>query len=117
VTFRPTRRAALAASAAAVLLPSVVFATTSSAGVETALPTKSRGLELVQSGITGPGGTDLEFFSRTLATFRDAGGALVTPDAPVERHFAMAGNQTSGAKIVDITDPAAGSYVVAGLDG
>ncbi len=64
----------------------------------------------------GDGGTDLEFFSRTLATFQDASGAMVTPDAPVERHFAMVGNQKSGAKIVDITDPATRSYVVAGLD-
>lgn len=116
--LRPTRRAALAAGAAVVLVPSVAFATTSSIGTGAGLATKSSGLELVQSGITAPGGggTDLEFFSRTLSSFRDADGATVTPEAPVERHFAIVGNQKSGAKIVDITDPAARSYEVAGLE-
>ncbi|HWH28031.1 MAG TPA: hypothetical protein VNU26_03555 [Mycobacteriales bacterium] len=63
-------------------------------------------LELVASGITGPGGTDIEFFSRTLDAYKTSlDGALITPAAPVERHFALVGNQTSGAKIVDITEP------------
>lgn len=55
--------------------------------------------------IEGPGGTDLEFFSRSLTEYRTADGSVITADAPVDRHFAMVGNQQSGAKIIDITDP------------
>lgn len=64
----------------------------------------SPNLELVAQ-IPGAGGTDLEFFSRTLESYRDADGTVITPDQPVERHFAFVGNQTSGPKIVDITNP------------
>lgn len=64
----------------------------------------SDNLELVAL-IEDPGGTDLEFFSRTLDAYEDADGELVEPEEPVVRHFAAVGNQNSGAKIVDITDP------------
>ena len=67
---------------------------------------RASNLELVTS-IPGAGGTDIEFFSRMLTTYRDATGAEITPATPVERHFALVGNQTSGAKIVDITNPTA----------
>jgi WD40 repeat protein len=67
---------------------------------------RASNLELVTS-IPGAGGTDIEFFSRMLTTYRDATGAEITSTVPVERHFALVGNQTSGAKIVDITTPTA----------
>jgi hypothetical protein len=91
------------ASAALLALAAVPAA----AGIMTAeAPRNTPNLELVASGITGPGGTDIEFFSRTLDAYKtSADSALVTAGAPVERHFALVGNQTSGAKIVDITIP------------
>ncbi len=67
----------------------------------------SANLQLVAQ-IPGAGGTDLEFFSRELLQWKDASGAMnVVPDGqpPVTRHFAFVGNQTSGARIVDITNP------------
>src|SRR5688572_5473492 len=67
-------------------------------------PRASANLQLV-AGIPGAGGTDIEFFSRTLSSYLDSTGTTITPPAPVERHFAFVGNQTSGAKIVDITEP------------
>ena len=73
-------------------------------GTESAAPRHSDNLELVAQ-IPGPGGTDLEFFSRTLETYMDSQGNLITPPEPVERHFALVGNQQSGPKIVDITSP------------
>ena len=57
--------------------------------------------------VAGTGGTDIEFFSRTLATYRDAAGAWVTPPAPVQRHFAVAGNSSAKPRIIDITNPEA----------
>lgn len=73
-------------------------------GIESAPPRSSPNLELVAQ-IPGTGGTDLEFFSRTLSTYKDASGELVTPPEPVERHFALVGDSNSPANIVDITTP------------
>lgn len=73
-------------------------------GTESAAPRSTPNLELVAQ-IPGTGGTDLEFFSRTLAEYRDATGELITPPEPVERHFALVGDSNSPANIVDITDP------------
>lgn len=112
--LRPTRRAALAAVSAAVLLSSMAYATAAPGEAGAGLATKSKGPSLVQTGNTGPGGTDLEFFSRTLSAFVDRDGALIEVEVPVERHFAMVGNQTNGAKIVDITAPEQ-SYEVSAL--
>ena len=55
--------------------------------------------------VAGTGGTDIEFFTRDLTTYRDASGQWVTPAAPQTRHFAIAGNQTSMPRIIDITNP------------
>lgn len=73
-------------------------------GNEAVAPRHSANLTLVAQ-IPGAGGTDLEFFSRTLETYFDRDGNLVEPSEPVERHFAFVGNQQSPAKIVDITSP------------
>lgn len=53
------------------------------------------------------GGTDIEMFSRTLTTYKDATGAFVVSETPVERHFALVGGTAGGkgAKFVDITNP------------
>jgi LVIVD repeat len=67
----------------------------------------SANLQLVAQ-IPAAGGTDLEFFSRELREWKDADGIVhtVPEGAPgVTRHFAFVGNQTSGARIVDITNP------------
>jgi hypothetical protein len=66
-------------------------------------PRSSPNLELVAT-IPG-GGTDLEFFSRTLATYKAADGTMVTPLEPVERHFSLVGSPGLGPRIVDITSP------------
>lgn len=63
----------------------------------------SPGMKLVAQ-IPGPGGTDLEFFSRTLTRYRDAKGNMVS-GKPTVRHFAVVGNETSNTRIVDITTP------------
>jgi hypothetical protein len=91
----------LAAGAVAALLPA-----TAQAGAGQQLPAvaASKNLEMVAT-IPFKAGTDLEFFSRELTSYRVADGSVVDSDVPVERHFAMVGNQQSGAKIVDITDP------------
>ena len=60
------------------------------------------------------GGTDVEFFSRELSSFRDASGATITPDAPVTRHFALAGNQTTGAQFIDESSTAGGARYLVG---
>jgi hypothetical protein len=73
-------------------------------GAEQAAPRSTPNLRLVAQ-IAGGGGTDLEFFSRTLTQYMEADGTMVTPTAPVERHFSFAANQSSGAKIIDITNP------------
>jgi hypothetical protein len=83
------------------------------AGGTTAAPRHSANLKLVAQ-IPGGGGTDLEFFSRTLTSYMDEAGLMVTPEAPVERHFAMVGNQNNPAQIVDITSPEQ-PYVVASI--
>ena len=93
-----TSKILIALAAVLMLLPAGATATQSAA------PRSSSNLELVAE-IKGGGGTDLEFFSRTLATYKDATGEMITPAEPVERHFSLVGNQTSGAKVVDITNP------------
>ena len=62
--------------------------------------------------IAGTNGTDLEFLSRTLTTYRAADGSTVTPAEAVVRHFAVVGNLASNTRIVDITNPEA-PYVAA----
>ncbi|HVM28272.1 MAG TPA: hypothetical protein VM433_11475 [Mycobacteriales bacterium] len=100
---------ASAALLALAALPATAALSTSAA------PSHSDNLALVATDITGPGGTDIEFFSRTLTSYKtSADGDLLTGDAPVERHFALVGNQTSGAKIVDITDPEA-PFIASGI--
>jgi hypothetical protein len=95
-------RPVVIASAALLALAAVPAA----AGLtSTEAPRSTPNLELVAQNITGPGGTDIEFFTRTLDAYKTSlEGELITPDAPVERHFALVGNQDSGAKIVDITN-------------
>ncbi len=63
----------------------------------------SPGMTLVAQ-IPGAGGTDLEFFSRSLTRYKVASGRMVS-GRPSLRHFAVVGNQTSNTKIVDITEP------------
>ena len=92
------------------VIAAMAFGTAAQAGADAV---RASNLELVTS-IPGAGGTDIEFFSRMLMAYRDATGALITPATPVERHFALVGNQTSGAKIVDITTPTA-PFVAAAL--
>jgi hypothetical protein len=65
--------------------------------------------------LPGAGGTDLEFFSRDLTTWKDGSGTINTvPDGEplVTRHFAFVGNRVQGPSIVDITNPEA-PFVVA----
>lgn len=54
--------------------------------------------------IGGIGGSDIEFVSRTLSTYMRVDGQMVTPEQPVERHFALVGSYST-ARFVDITDP------------
>lgn len=108
-----SRPVVLAVATATVLaaLPAAAALTTTEA------PRSSSNLELVAQAITGKGGTDIEFFSRTLNAYRtSADGDLLTTDSPVERHFAFVGNQTEGASIVDITDPER-PFVASAIDG
>ena len=107
------RKALVAVAALTALVPAASGALTGAATATAAAPRSSANLELKQVFNT-PGGTDLEFFSRTLATYKDASNKNVTPEVPVERHFAMVGNQTTGAKIYDITNPE-GVYLVAAM--
>ena len=71
----------------------------------------SPNLQLVAQ-VAGTGGTDIEFFSREMASYRNELGEVVTPPAPELRHFAVAGNQTGKPSIIDITNPEA-PYVAA----
>ena len=93
-------RLLIAACTALALLPAVASAESDS----TVPPRASSNMELVTQ-IPGAGGTDLEFFSRDLTSYRDAAGTTVISETPVRRHFVMVGNQTSGAKIYDVTAP------------
>src|SRR5688572_28091240 len=93
-----TRRNLVATLAAGLQL--VAF----TGGGSTAAPRHSANLQLVAQ-IPGAGGTDIEFFSRTLSTYLDAEGNLITPPQLVERHFALAGDLNSPANIVDMTSP------------
>lgn len=63
----------------------------------------SKGMQIVAQ-LPDPGGTDLELFSRTLRTYRDATGRMVT-GKPTVRHFAVVGNQKRNTRIVDVTNP------------
>jgi hypothetical protein len=94
-------------------LPVVVLATLVAqapvgADDDTLPPTRgSANLQLV-AHLPAAGGTDLEFFTRELRTYRLADGTEITiPDEepPVTRHFAMVGNQSAGPRIIDITNP------------
>lgn len=64
--------------------------------------------------ITGIGGSDIELFSRTLQTYKESDGSMVTPPASVERHFAFVGSYQA-ARIVDVTNPEQ-PYVVATME-
>jgi hypothetical protein len=96
-----------------VLLITITLALTA------ALPASARQADAVRSSpnlslvaqIGGIGGSDIEFFSRTLATYMDRDGTMVTPLVPVERYFAYVGSYQA-ARIVDITSPEQ-PYVVA----
>ena len=66
----------------------------------------SANLKLVAQ-VAGPGGTDIEFFSREMTSYRNALGELISPPVPEVRRFAVAGNQSSKPKIIDITNPEA----------
>ena len=59
----------------------------------------------VVARIPGPGGTDLEMFSRALTRYKDASGRFVTSRTPVMRHFAVVGSEKSNTRIIDITKP------------
>lgn len=73
----------------------------------------SANLEMV-ARIGGIGGSDIEFFSRTLPTYKEGDGSMVTPAEQVERHFAFVGSY-GAARIVDITSPEQ-PYVVATME-
>ncbi|MFT5223325.1 MAG: hypothetical protein ACI867_001640 [Glaciecola sp.] len=70
----------------------------------------SDGWEVIAT-IPGSDGTDIEFTSRELTTWKNPDGKLVELAVPATRHFAVVGNQREGANIVDITTPDA-PYVV-----
>ena len=63
--------------------------------------------------IAGIGGTDIELFTRSLTTYKDAAGAMITSETPVNRHFAMVGGSAGGrgARFVDVSNPEA-PYIV-----
>ncbi len=63
----------------------------------------SPNFELV-ARIPNIGGSDIEFFTHQLETYRDADGQEITPEEPVERHFAFVGSYGQPV-IVDITEP------------
>lgn len=115
---RPLLGLALAATLAVGTTATAATAQTAAAPPEAS---SSDNFEVVAQ-IPGAGGTDLQFFSRDLSEFEAADGTMTS--APkvkgqkgprtATRHFAMVGNQDSGAKIVDITDPEA-PYTVADL--
>ena len=73
---------------------------------------KSPNLSMV-ARIPGIGGTDIELFTRSLTTYKDATGAMITSTTPVDRHFAAVGGTAGGkgARFVDVTNPEA-PYVV-----
>lgn len=64
----------------------------------------SEGMEIVAQ-IEGSGGTDLEFFSRAVADWKNENGTEVPEETGKTRHFAVVGNQERNTRIVDITDP------------
>ena len=82
-------------------------------GTTAAAPRHSANLQLVAT-IGGIGGSDIEFFSRTLPTYMGGDGSMNTPAEPVERHFAFVGSY-GAARIVDISSPEQ-SYVVATME-
>jgi len=96
----------------AALVPALMLAGTATAQVPEYR--SSANLELV-AHLPGAGGTDIEFFTRELRTYKDASGNVIEipeEEPPVTRHFAVQGNQQSGPRIIDITSPEA-PFVVA----
>lgn len=92
-----------------MVLATLAFQAPVGAGNDVPEYRSSDNLDLV-AHIPGSGGTDLEFFTRELRTWMDAEGTtheIPEDEPPVTRHFAMVGNQSSGPRIVDITDPEA----------
>ncbi|MGH2710296.1 MAG: LVIVD repeat-containing protein, partial [Actinomycetota bacterium] len=87
-----------------ILAAGLLLVPTAAGGTTAAAPRHSANLQLVAQ-IPGGGGTDLEFFSRTLSSYLDSNLNTITPPEPLERHFAMVGNQEKPAEIVDITSP------------
>ena len=98
-------RILIAVAAVIALVPGGAIAKQSAAA-----PRHSANLELLPgASIKFTNGTDLEFFSRTLTSYKLADGSFVDAPAGVERHFALVGTQDTtaggGAKIIDITAP------------
>ena len=92
-------------NAVAVVL--VLVLASAQAAVAAPPPGKSSANLQLVAQVAGTGGTDIEFFSREMASYRNELGETVTPPAPEMRHFAIAGNQTSKPRIIDITNPEA----------
>lgn len=96
-----------------------LLAITAALALAAALPAGARQTDAERSSsnlamvarIPNIGGSDIEFFSRTLETYQESDGSMVTPETPVERHFAFVGSY-GAARIVDISNPEQ-PYVVA----
>src|SRR5687768_18601905 len=102
----PRRLAFAAAAALALLVPLTASAD------DVPNSRHSPNLEMV-ANLPSSGGTDIEFFSRDLPRYKDA--ELQWVEEASTRHFAIVGNQSTGAQFVDITNPEA-PYEVARLD-
>jgi len=98
VRLRPILPSALAA---VLVLPAAAFAAPDTPG-----PVQGKGSAgmTIVAQLPGPGGTDLDFFSRALTRYRDATGRFVTGKRTT-RHFAVVGNEKTETRIVDITTP------------
>ena len=91
-----------------LVLATLTFQAPAGAGDDIPGYRSSDNLELVHQVAPGTGGTDIEFFTRELRRWFDADGVehiIDEEDPPVTRHFAVVGNQNTGPKIVDITEP------------
>lgn len=107
------RRALAAVSTTAALMAPFIPAAPAAAAEACPQARRSENLECI-AVLPSTGGTDIEFFSRELTTYRDEAGTPVVSETPVTRHFAVVGNQETGAQFVDITNPEA-PYEVARL--